>query len=66
MIIYVLTKQYSDKSGFIICGATEKQEIAQAFESGGKGTDPIPMIYVIDTEKPIIPEGHPAIVGMLT
>jgi hypothetical protein len=65
MIVYVLTKQYADKSGFIVCGVTEKLEIAQAFEAGGLRTDPMPVIYHINTEEALMPEGHPGMVGAL-
>ncbi len=62
MIIYLLTKQYSDKSGFMICGATESKAIAQAFVSGGSMM-PTPVIYVLNTEEPLLAEGHPGMIG---
>jgi|HubBroStandDraft_1064217.scaffolds.fasta_scaffold3580680_1 hypothetical protein len=63
MIVYVLARAYSDKSGFMICGVTEKKEIVQAFITGGSGVDPVPVIYMIDTEGDLLPEGHPGMVG---
>lgn len=33
--VYVLTHEYSDKSGYQICGATENYVVAMAWHRGG-------------------------------
>jgi hypothetical protein len=34
---YVLTHEYSDKSGFHVCGLTESPAVVDAWMSAGKG-----------------------------
>lgn len=49
MIVYILTKRYSDNSAFEVCGATEDRAVAQAFHAGGKDADPHSEVYEVNT-----------------
>ncbi len=50
-IVHVLIKRYYDGSGFFILGATEKDEVAQAFCMGGGDSTCVTESYELDTEK---------------
>lgn len=52
MTIHVLVKDYG-REGLTICGATTKDEVAQAWESG----DGINRRVVVDTEASLSPTG---------
>lgn len=53
MIIYILTKRYSDNSGFSVMGATTDRAIAQAFHAGGTDSDPHSEVYQVDDNNPV-------------
>ena len=53
MIVYILTKCYSDNSAFYVCGATEDRAVAQAFHAGGKDADPRSAVYELNTNDPV-------------
>jgi len=53
MILYVLTKRYSDNSGFYVLGATTDCAVAQAFHAGGTDSDPHSEVYEVNDNDPV-------------
>lgn len=53
MIIYILTKRYSDNSGFSVMGATTDRAVAQAFHAGGTDSDPHSEVYEVNDNDPV-------------
>jgi len=49
-MIHVLVKRYLDNSGFYILGATDSDEVAQAFCIGGEDGAAKAESYAVDTE----------------
>jgi len=50
MKVYVLIKEYSDRSGFAVCGVTTSQDVAQAFAIGGEDGSATSRVYERDTD----------------
>ena len=53
-IVHILIKRYYDGNGFFILGATEKDEVAQAFCMGGGDSDCATESYDVETEAPVL------------
>ena len=43
--LFVLTKEYSDKSGFHVCGVTDNPQLAAAWQIAG--SDPETRVYKV-------------------
>lgn len=56
-LIYVLTKEFEDGSGFGVCGATTSEGIANAWRIAGNN-DPVACAYPIDLDGEILGEGY--------